>query len=151
MSAMPIPWGDLATAYRSTGIPNITTYLATPARQIAQIRRWRGMMGVLSWPPIRKGLLWLVERTVSGPDEALRQSGRSYIWARAAEPSGRAVEAWLETAEGYQLTVWGSVLAAERVLEGQFVGALTPSLAFGADFVLDIPGSQRFDHVNRRL
>ncbi|MBZ0291966.1 MAG: saccharopine dehydrogenase NADP-binding domain-containing protein, partial [Anaerolineae bacterium] len=24
-AAMPIPWGDLATAYRSTGIPNITT------------------------------------------------------------------------------------------------------------------------------
>ena len=25
-----IPWGDLATAYRSTGIPNIETYIALP-------------------------------------------------------------------------------------------------------------------------
>lgn len=147
LSVMPIPWGDLVTAYQSTGIPNITTFMALPARQIAQLQRWKGMMGVLSWGPIKGLAQWVVGKTVSGPDEQRRQTARSYVWARAADAAGNAAEAWLETAEAYQLTVLGSVLAVERVLDGQFVGSLTPSLAFGADFVLEIPGSRRFDHL----
>ena len=33
VSCTTLPWGDLATAYRSTGIPNIETYIALPAAQ----------------------------------------------------------------------------------------------------------------------
>ena len=28
--AVSIPWGDIATAWRSTGIPNIEVYMAVP-------------------------------------------------------------------------------------------------------------------------
>ena len=34
-----------------------------------------------------------------------------------------------------------------RVLEGSYRGALTPAQAFGADFVLEIEGTERFDHI----
>jgi hypothetical protein len=49
--------------------------------------------------------------------------------------------------EAYAFTAQSAVLAVERVLADNPVGALTPSLAFGADFVLSIPGSARMDEL----
>jgi hypothetical protein len=37
------------------------------------------------------------------------------------------------------------VRAVERLLAEPRVGALTPAGAFGADFVLDVPGTRRLD------
>jgi short subunit dehydrogenase-like uncharacterized protein len=54
----------------------------------------------------------------------------------------------LRTADGYTLTALTSVAAAEKVLAGAAKpGFQTPSLAFGADFILEIAGSQREDVV----
>ncbi|MEO7921100.1 MAG: saccharopine dehydrogenase NADP-binding domain-containing protein, partial [Thermoanaerobaculia bacterium] len=39
--AMTIPWGDLATAFRSTGIPNIEVSMAMPRSAIEAARRTR--------------------------------------------------------------------------------------------------------------
>lgn len=47
--------------------------------------------------------------------------------------------------EGYQFTAVSSVLAVERILATQLAGALTPAQAFGADFLLEIPGTRRYD------
>ena len=33
---MTIPWGDVSTAYHSTGIPNIRVYSATPPSRSAR-------------------------------------------------------------------------------------------------------------------
>ena len=38
---MTIPWGDVASAYYSTGIPNIEVYTARSPKQIARLRRLR--------------------------------------------------------------------------------------------------------------
>jgi short subunit dehydrogenase-like uncharacterized protein len=41
--AMSIPWGDLVTAFHSTGIPNITVYMVVPktaARMAPMLRTW---------------------------------------------------------------------------------------------------------------
>lgn len=142
-TVMPIPWGDLVTGYQTTGIPNITTYAALPSRLVRLARWGRPFLPLLSAGPVKKLLQRLVDRYVSGPDAELRASGRSYIWARAGRRTGETVEAWLETAEGYQLTVWGSVLCVEKTLAAHPRGALTPALAFGTDLVLEIPGSRR--------
>ena len=32
---MTIPWGDVSTAFRSTGIPNIEVYMAVPPSAIS--------------------------------------------------------------------------------------------------------------------
>lgn len=143
---MPVPWGDLETAYQTTGIPNITTYLAVPPRSI-RLLRWTAPLSqrTLKLKPIRRVLQKLVDRTVHGPDAEMRQTARSHVWARAADKSGNEAQAWLETVETYQFTVIGGVRCVERVLQDRPVGALTPALAFGADFVLEIEGTQRFD------
>lgn len=148
LTVVAAPWADLATAYRTTGIPNITVYLAMPPGRVRQLRRSMPLTrALLRITPLRRLAQWLVEKTVTGPDEAFRETDRSNIWARAADAAGNAAEAWLETVEGYKLTAIGGVNAVERVLAGSYAGALTPAGAFGADFVMAIEGTRRFDSL----
>lgn len=150
---MPIPWGDLATAYRTTGIPNITTYMAMSAPVIRLSRLTSGLIPyVMANRTIKNGLIWIVDKFVHGPDENARQRGKSYIWVRAADDNGNSNEAWLETLEGYDFTAVAGVRVIEKMLEMNqtetpLIGATTPALAFGTDFVLDIPNTKRFDHL----
>ncbi len=141
----PLPWGDLATAYRSTGIPNITTYMILPVPP-AMTRFFGLNRALLSIKPLRRLAQAIVARKVTGPNEEMRQTGRSYLYARAVNEQGTAVEAWLETIEGYRLTAVAGVRAVEKILNGQAIlGTPTPAQAFGADFILDIEGTKRFD------
>ena len=147
-TVMPIPWGDLVTALHTTGISNITTYMAV-SRRSARMAELAGpvMRRVLAVGLVRNLAKGAVGRVVKGPDERQRQAGRSYFWARAASED-QSVEAWLETVEGYQFTAVAGVRCVEKVLAGnvqggRLSGALTPALAFGADFVLEIEGTRR--------
>lgn len=145
----PFPWGDLVTAYHTTGIPNITSYLALPP--LPGLRLVSGpttkLLGI-------KGVQRLANRAAalafSGPDEEAQRTGRSYLWARASSSDGESAEAWLETGEVYRFTALAGVRLVEHVLAAAKrgtlpTGSVTPAGAFGADFVLDIEGVRRFD------
>jgi short subunit dehydrogenase-like uncharacterized protein len=154
-SVVAIPWGDLVTAYHTTGIPNITTYAAFPAKLAKLMKNtWRLQdlaspltRGVLGAAPIKERVMDAIGARVQGPDAGERERGRSYVWARASDAHGRSAEAWLETLEGYHFTAVAGVRAVEAIAEKKPVGALTPAGAFGADFVLSIPGTRRLDSV----
>jgi short subunit dehydrogenase-like uncharacterized protein len=144
--AISIPWGDLSTAYRTTGLSNITTYYALPPRLIRLIRRTSGLgETLLGWKPLRRLAQLAAGAFARGPGEDLRQRGRSYVWVRVSGPDGQPVEAWLETVEAYRFTAEAGVLAVERLLAERPIGALTPSQALGIDFVLQIAGTRRYD------
>lgn len=145
---MAIPWGDLSTAYRSTHIPNITTYMVRPKPFVQTVR----VMGPilqrsLAIKPLRRLLQKTVEWTTHEANDETRQQWRAYVWAKAANAKGETVEAWLETIEGYDFTAVASVKVVERLLGGGYQGALTPAQAFGADFGLEIEGTRRFDRL----
>jgi short subunit dehydrogenase-like uncharacterized protein len=145
--AMPIPWGDLATAYRSTGIPNITTYMAFPPG-IIRLSRWTApVFKLLKAGFIREVAMRLVEASITGPDAAARESGRSYFWAQVSNNEGQSTEAWMSAVEGYTLTARAGIRAVERVLAERPRGAFTPAQAFGADFALEIEGTTRQDSL----
>lgn len=150
-AAMPLPWGDLATAYRSTGIPNITTYMAVDRRSAAVLRVIAPLaQRAIRNAAIRRRARRIAERRVTGPDEQMRQTGRAEIWARAANKHGDAAEAWLQTGEAYHFTALSSLRCVERVLAEQPRGALTPAQAFGPDVVLEIAGVRRLDRLPAR-
>ena len=138
--ALPIPWGDLATAYRSTGIPNITTYMALP-RPVAFTARW---LTPLLMPFLETRLM---QKVVSAIPTIPVQDGRAFLWARATRADGEAIEAWLETPDPYLFTAQAAVRAIEQVFADRPTGALTPAQAFGADFVLEMPGVRRLDAI----
>jgi short subunit dehydrogenase-like uncharacterized protein len=135
-SAMTIPWGDVSTAYHSTGIPNIRVYLASPRKAIARARRMRALLPLLSPRPIRRLLQKLADRR-SGPDASARATGRVYLYCEVSNGS-ESRSMTMETPEGYAFTAVAAVSAVERVLAGARGGAFTPSRAFGANFVDDV-------------
>lgn len=153
--ALPMPLADLWSAARTTRIENITAYaaLSTPVA----LSLWSGwpvasvavpaVGRLLSLPPLRGPLTRRVAR-LPGPTEATRRTTHAEVWARATGGDGRAVEAWLETGNAYDFTARSAVLAVERLLADRPRGALTPALAFGADFVLGIAGVRRLDRLD---
>jgi short subunit dehydrogenase-like uncharacterized protein len=144
--AMTIPWGDIATAYRSTGIPNIEVYMASPwpQRLLARMSRYLGWL--LGSGPVQRWLKRRIQARPPGPSDAQRERGRSLLWGEACDDHGGRVVSRLRGPEGYTLTALTSLAVVERVLAGQAPpGFQTPSLAYGADFVLEIPGVERTD------
>lgn len=147
--AMPVPWGDLEVGAHTTGIPNITTYLTFPRPMIRATRVLGGALrGLLKVGLVRGAASRLVERFFPGPSEAVREAGRSFIYASVRNAKGETRQAWMETAEGYQFTVLAAPLVVERILDSSLKGATTPALALGADFPLEILGTSRMDVLN---
>jgi len=144
--AVTIPWGDVSTAWYTTGIGNIEVYIALPARVVRGLRRARPLGGLLGSAPIRAVLGALVRARVTGPSEQVRRAGETIVWGEVADAVGRRMAARLHGPEGYTFTAHAAVRAVERILEGGGrPGFMTPGKAFGADFALEIPGVERID------
>jgi short subunit dehydrogenase-like uncharacterized protein len=144
--ATTIPWGDVSTAFHSTGIPNIEVYVSMrPAlRRTLIASRWVGP--VLRSGVIRRTLAARVHRGSPGPSEAERERGVSLLWGEVVASNGERAEARLRGPSGYVLTAQTAVHLAMKALEGQTrAGFQTPSRAYGADVILEIPGVTRTD------
>lgn len=133
-----IPWGDVSTAFHTTGIPNIRVYVAMPPKAIKRMRLMSALDPILALRPIKFVLKKLADRR-TGPGEQARQQGRTYVWGRAADQS-QEVTMTMTTPESYQFTVWSALAAVERVLANPRPGAFTPARLLGSDFVKTIPG-----------
>ncbi len=139
---MSIPWGDVASAYHSTGIRNIVVYLAAPHQQIAKVEQWRWALPVLGLWPVQALARWQINRKEPGPSAEERKHGRSQLWGRVYDGDGREATATMTTLEGYTLTAHTAVEAVRRVVAGGIAtGFQTPSRAFGREFVLEMPGT----------
>jgi short subunit dehydrogenase-like uncharacterized protein len=116
--AMPVPTGDLEAAFHATGAPDIVTYAVSPPAH-----------------------------DVTDPDDegALPSTCRSFGWARATAADGATAEAWLQTGDSYAFTAAASIRAIEKTLAGSKSGALSPAVAFGADFAFTIQDTKRID------
>lgn len=138
-TSMSIPWGDVSTAYHTTGIPNIVVYQGVHPDRLKKLRRYRPVLSVAGLPPIR----WVLEKIADrhqGPDSDSRSSARMHLWGEAR--SGDSVATMtIDTPEGYELTASAAVQAVHRVIEGGIdAGALTPAKAFGHHFIDELEG-----------
>jgi short subunit dehydrogenase-like uncharacterized protein len=139
-----ISWGDVSTAFHSTGIPNIEVQIeAAPAIKVIA-----GLPGFvksfLGLAPMQSLLGALIDRQPEGPSDAARRSGHSVLVGVARNEKGESVRSRLRTPEGYTLTAMTALDIAKRVASGEFKpGFQTPSLVYGADFVLGFDGVTR--------
>ncbi|MEK6210768.1 MAG: saccharopine dehydrogenase NADP-binding domain-containing protein [Pseudomonadota bacterium] len=141
-TAVTIPWGDVATAYYSTGIPNIEVLVGVPEKQIAKMKMPGFMRWLLGLAPMQAFIKAQIARRVKGPTDDQRARDEMYVYGEAWDGAGHKVAMRLRTREGYTLTAESGVKAAQIVLEGRLApGAYTPSMAFGADYVLDLEGT----------
>jgi short subunit dehydrogenase-like uncharacterized protein len=144
--AVSIGWGDVSTAFYSTGIPNIETYFALPATAIGFLRLMRVIGPLLYNRPVK----WVLKQSLmlmrSGPTKEQRRDGFSLIVGEASNTAGETVSSKLRTPEGYTLTALSSVEIMQRVLASDFKpGFQTPSLAYSPDFVLQLFRVERQD------
>lgn len=138
--ALRLSWGDVSTAYYSTGIPTIETYIGTPEliKQLQQLTRVRRF---LSWTPTQALLKAYYRRTMSGPTESQRAVDEAIVWGEVSNSTGHRVAMKLRTPAPYSLTIDAAIAAVSRLLAADLApGAYTPSLAFGPDFVLSLHG-----------
>jgi short subunit dehydrogenase-like uncharacterized protein len=139
--ATSIPWGDVSTAYRSTGIPNVEFYTGVSETELRVLKNLRSLGWLLGSGPVQTLLRAMVERGVSGPDERERRAGESLLWGEVRDGAGNAVTARLHGPETYAFTVETALAVLERVLDGDApAGYQMPATAYGDDLVLDVEG-----------
>jgi short subunit dehydrogenase-like uncharacterized protein len=141
--AMTIPWGDISTAYSTTGIPNIKTY-AGASKAVYYVMKLQFLFNPILRTKFVKNLLQkYVDDKITGPNEHHFEHGKSLIWGKATNAKGESVEGRIETLEGYRLTAEASVLITEKVLELKGIsGYKTPAGLFGHELILEIEGSK---------
>ena len=143
-TGVTIPWGDVSTAFYSTGIPNIEVYTVVPAPQLKLLKLSRYLGWILATAPIQSILQKQIP--AGGPSDEERASGKTYLWGLASDAAGNKVEARQQGAEGYTLTALTALNIAEKILNGNFcAGFQTPAKCYGADLILEIEGVKRED------
>jgi short subunit dehydrogenase-like uncharacterized protein len=140
-TAIAVAWGDIATAWFSTGIPNIETYVKVPFTVAIAGPALNWVRPLLASAPGQKLLHQLAKRS-RGPNEQELRTGRCRLWGEVRNAAGGKRTARLETANGYWLTVNGALMAVQFLLNNALPGGYyTPSMLMGSRCVEQLPGS----------
>ncbi len=146
VDVVAVNWGDISTAYHSTGIPDIDVFFeSTP--QLEKLSSVGPAMGWFLRRRLAQRLIHLfINRLPEGPDEAARARGSAMIMAEAVDGKRNCFAARLKTPEPYALTAETALEIVRRILGGDFKpGFQTPSMAYGPDFILEFAGIERED------
>ncbi|GAB3548336.1 saccharopine dehydrogenase family protein [Spirosoma fluminis] len=148
LPCMAIPWGDVATAFWTTGIPNIETFMGSSTGQIWLAKLGNYLGGLLRYRAVQSFLQKRISSTVTGPDESTRQRAKTHVWGKVWNEAGQTVEARLHGPEGYTLTAQTALLITQKVLNGNWkAGYQTPAGLYGADLILKVAGTTRDDKM----
>lgn len=143
---MTIPWGDVSTAYHSTGIPNIEVYMSFPPKRYNMIK----MMPYFNWalriPFVKSIARNKVNQGAAGPTDEQRDGANNLVWGKVWNDQGDSKSARMSMPNGYTLTALSSLLCTQKVLDGNApVGFQTPAKAYGTDLIMEIEGVVRQD------
>lgn len=139
--AMTIPWGDVSTAYWSTGIPNIQVYSAVNP-SIHKLMKAQFLINPFLKTNFVKNLLqkW-VDSNVDGPDDETVEKAYTLVKGTVWNASGDTKTMFLQCPESYTLTAETALRMAERAAEGDVkAGYQTPSTAYDLSLLTNIEG-----------
>ncbi len=144
MFVMTIPWGDISTAFSTTGIPNIETYTGV-APKTFKLLKWQWLFNwFLRTSFARNNAKKKLKQKPAGPSDEMRSKAVSLVWGEATNASGEKAAVRLQCPEGYTLTALSSLLITKKVLEGNYkTGYCTPAGVYGADLILEINDVKR--------
>ncbi|MDP4262840.1 MAG: saccharopine dehydrogenase NADP-binding domain-containing protein [Bacteroidota bacterium] len=141
---MTIPWGDISTAYYTTGIPDIESYTGMPQKVYYLLKGQSLFNWLLRTNLVRNFLKRKINQRPAGPSDEQRNNARSLVWGQATNAGGKTVTARLSGPEGYTLTTHSALIIVQKILNGNFsAGYQTPASAYGENLVMEIPGVQR--------
>jgi short subunit dehydrogenase-like uncharacterized protein len=139
-NTMTIPWGDVFTAYHSTGIPNIEFYYSRSPKSVKKIKRYRRFIGLFNYKWVIKLLQNWIERNWKQPTVEIRKKGKSFFWGEVKGSDGKIFTARFSTGDGYNVTAVGVAVVAEYLLQDHTQkGYYTPSILMGKELVKEMP------------
>lgn len=144
-SAMAIPWGDVSTAYYTTGIANIDTWIPLPKSAIYGAKMMNLGKSVFALAFVQNFLKRQIDQRVKGPDLATRAAQPTYVWGEARNAAGVTRTVRIRTNNVYSLTVDGALAVVTWLLKNHPPGgSYTPAMLMGPELVESLPGSGTF-------
>lgn len=142
--SMCVSWGDISTAYYTTGIGNVTVYWPANDRTVRQFRTAGRLRPLLKLRWVQRILKKQIEKRVQGPNQEQRESRSVYLWGEVRNASGQTVSARMTTANGYTVTQLAPVAIIEHLLRHDVTaGSVTPALLMGREFASSLDGSSK--------
>ena len=140
---MTIPWGDVSTAYTTTGITNIETYTGIAPKVYRALKFQLAFNWLLRTGLVRNIIKKKIKAMPSGPSDEQRQKSSSLVWGEVNNASGSVLTACISCLDGYTLTAHSSLLISKKILEGNYKpGYQTPSGCYGEDLIMEVPGTK---------
>ena len=138
-----IGWGDVSTAFHTTGIPNIDVYIPAPDAILKKLKMAERLKWLFKLKFVQNFMKKQVEKTIKGPNQEKRAKHNTLVWGEAHNADGDTKVVRITTANGYDVTVYGALAVAEYLQENpqQQKGSYTPSLLMGWRLVESLPGS----------
>lgn len=145
-ASINMQWGDVASAWYSTGVPNIEVYFAATSVLRSSLAASRTMGWALTTAPAQVWLKMHADLLPEGPSAAERAAIRTVLVAELSDAGGRRVRGRLTAPQSYSLTAVTAAEITRRVLAGDYeAGFQTPARVYGADFALAFAGVSRED------
>ncbi len=146
MSCVSIPWGDVSTAFHSTGIPNIVVYMSVPPGVVKSMERANWLRPLARIKPLQEFMKKQAAAKASHMSEEERDQAPTLVWGEVTNDSGDRRTARVKTANGYTVTIHGSLAVTEYLLGCKVEGGYyTPAQLVGPELVEDLPGSGRLE------
>ncbi|TJW41528.1 MAG: hypothetical protein E5X59_24095, partial [Mesorhizobium sp.] len=125
VDCFPVTLPDLITIWRSTGVPDVETFVHATGDGFPQ--------GDLSLLP-------------DGPSEEDRLANRYQAVVEVTDAEGQVIRSLLDTVNGYTFTAMAAAEAGRRVLAGEVCpGFQTPAVLFGSGFAQTIADTTIID------
>ncbi len=138
---MSISWGDVSTAYFTTGIPDIEVFTGIAPKTYKLLKLQPLFNWLLRTKFMRNYIKKKINNRPAGPDDEQRGKAISLVWGQVINAAGKTETMRLKAPEGYTLTTLSSLLITQKILQGNFIpGYQTPASAYGETLVMEIPG-----------
>ena len=142
--SLPVPWGDISTAFYSTGIGNIVVYFRETSA--ASMSLWIGKLfkSLHTSPGDRSYCRATYTGCRQGPRNNTEKGQVCTIVATSGDASGRKFSARCTTEDAYDFAGYTALDIAIRIQNSEkSLGLCTPSEVFDADYILSVPGISR--------
>lgn len=146
--SMSVSWGDVSTAYYTTGIPNITVSWPATNADIFQAKFARCLRPLVRLNAVQNFLKKQIDKKVTGPSEERRGRKLVSVWGEARNRAGKVVTARLKTANGYTVTQQAPVAIIEHFANAEVpTASQTPALLMGKGFISQLPDSTEIEII----
>jgi len=134
-NGISIPWGDVSSAYYSTGIKNITVFLGVSRKMFKYKKLTNFTRNIISSQFINNLVARSIKKKITGPTLSERNNAETFLWGKVENKNGDSIENCYQVMEGYNSTQKGAVDIIKKVLEEpNLSGTKTPSMIMGHDY-----------------